>query len=77
MIKATEANRMTTEILNNKLENDLFGIENKIKEAINEGKYSANYSGTLKQEVKDFLIQNGYKIETGSQYNEEYYHIRW
>lgn len=77
MIKATEANRMTTEILNNKLENDISGIENKIKEAINEGKYSADFSGTLKQEVKDFLIQNGYRIETESQCNEEYYHIRW
>lgn len=77
MLKAKEANRMTSENLNNKLESDLEKIENKIKEAIDDGRYFASGSGVLKQEVKDYLVQHGYRIETGRQYNEEYYNIKW
>lgn len=77
MIKASEANKETTKNITEFLTTGMTEIERRITNAIKEGKYSISYSGYLKQETKDALKSLGYKVETGSQYNEPYYSISW
>ena len=77
MLRASEANKETTKNITEFLTTEMTEIEKRIINAIKEGKYSICYSGYLKQETKDALKRLGYKVETGSQYNESYYSISW
>lgn len=74
---AHEANRMTKETINNCATQQLAELSKLIKEAIAEGRFSISRDGCLKLETRKKLEELGYKIETGSQYNESYYSISW
>ena len=76
MISASEANLQTTDNLDNYLENEIEKIENKVIDAIKKGKYEC-YVDYLTNEAKKYLRNLGYKVETGSQYNQEYNFISW
>jgi hypothetical protein len=52
-------------------------ISEKINEAISKGKFSISEDGSLSQNCRQKLEELGYKIETGSQYNEPWYSISW
>lgn len=52
---------------------------NEIAKLLNEthDRTSVTYEGCLSSAVKRFLCGNGYKIDTGSQYNTDYTIISW
>lgn len=77
MITAKEANERTNKMINDCLANELSEIMYKISKEIQSGRYHLSDSGHLSQITKDKLIELGYKVENGSQYNESYYCIKW
>ena len=77
MIRASEANKQTTKNIEDKLTTEIKDIEQRIISQINEGSYTLSLSGYLSSTTKQCLEQLGYRVETGSQYNEPYYTISW
>lgn len=77
MINASEARRKTENNINNCVTKELSEIMEQIDEAIEDGKFSISNDGCLKSETKQRLEELGYKVETGCQYNESYYSVRW
>ena len=74
---ASEANKMTNNAINNCTTQQLAKLSKLIRDAIADGKFSISEDGCLKPETRKKLEELGYKIETGSQYNESYYSISW
>lgn len=74
---AHEANRMTKETIDNCTTQQLTELSKLIKDAIADGKFSISEDGCLKPETRKKLEGLGYKVETGTQYNESYYIISW
>lgn len=56
---------------------ELAEISKRISDAIANGKFSINGDGCLQYETTQRLEELGYKVETGSQYNEQYWSISW
>ena len=52
-------------------------LEKQIDGAVANGEYYISNSGCLPSEVIQRLEELGYKVTTGSQYNESYYCISW
>lgn len=77
MITANEAKRITQNNINECMTKELTELEMQIKKAIDEGKFSISNDGVLQQATKRQLEEFGYKVQTGSQYNESYYSISW
>ena len=77
MISATEARFKAIVTIQKGLTDELKKITEEIQEAIAKGKFEIHNEGCLSDETKKVLKENGYKIETGSQYNQSYYFIRW
>lgn len=77
MISAREA-RLRSDATKEKLFNsELNNIQNKIKEAISEGKCYCYYYGKMHLDIKQQLENLGYHVETCTQYNETSYKIDW
>lgn len=77
MLSASEANQKTRNNIKKCLTKELSELEKQIDEAISNGKFSISNDGYLQSETKDRLEELGYKVSTGSQYNESYYSISW
>ena len=76
-ISAKEANAKTIEALNNCATKELDEIMSGIHKQANEGYFNYGGDGYLHDVTKERLKELGYKVETGSQYNEPYYSISW
>lgn len=74
---ALEANKMTNNAIDSCTTQQLAELSKLISDAIADGKFSISEDGCLKPEIRKKLEELGYKVETGSQYNEPYYSISW
>ena len=74
---ASEANKMTNNAIDNCTTQQLAELSKLIRDAIADGKFSISEDGSLKPETRKKLEELGYKVETGTQYNEPYYSISW
>lgn len=74
---ASEANEMTNHVIDSCITQQLAELSKLIRDAIADGKFSISGDGCLKPETRKKLEELGYKIETGTQYNEPYYSISW
>lgn len=74
---ASEANKMTNNAIDNCTTQQLAELSKLIRDAIADGKFSISEDGCLKPETRTKLEGLGYKVETGTQYNEPYYSISW
>lgn len=74
---ASEANKMTNNAIDNCTTQQLAELSKLIRDAIADGKFSISEDGSLKPETRKKLEELGYKVETGTQYNESYYSISW
>lgn len=77
VITAKEANTRTLEIISGRITNELSEMMNNIQNEINEGYFYYSNDGYLHEVTKKKLEELGYKVKTGSQYNEPYYTISW
>ncbi len=77
MISASEARKKTENNINNCATKELSEIMEKIDRAIANGKFSISDDGYLQSQTRKKLEELGYKVETGSQYNEGYYSVSW
>ncbi len=74
---ASEANKMTNNAIDSCTTQQLAELSKLIRDAIADGKFSISEDGSLKPETRKKLEGLGYKVETGTQYNESYYSISW
>lgn len=74
---ASEANKMTNNVIDSCATQQLAELSKLIRDAIADGKFSISKDGCLKPETRKKLEELGYKVDTGSQYNEPYYSISW
>jgi hypothetical protein len=74
---ASEANKMTNNAIDSCTTQQLAELSKLIRDAIADGKFSISEDGCLKPETRKKLEELGYKVETGTQYNEPYYSISW
>ena len=74
---ASEANKMTNNVIDSCITQQLAELSKLIRDAITDGKFSISEDGCLKPEIRKKLDELGYKVDTGSQYNESYYSISW
>jgi len=77
IISAKEANAKTIKALNDCATKELNKIMSGIHNTANEGYFTYGGDGYLNEITKKRLEELGYKVETGSQYNEPYYSISW
>jgi predicted kinase len=77
LLAAVEAHNKTQKNIYDCVTSELNKLSEQINNAIAEGKYSITNDGYLQQETRQRLEELGYKIQTGSQYNESYYSISW
>lgn len=74
---ALEANKMANNAIDSCTTQQLAELSKLIRDAIADGKFSISEDGCLKPETRKKLEELGYKVETGTQYNEPYYSINW
>ena len=74
---AHEANNMTKHVIDSYTTQQLTELSKLIRDAIADGKFSISKDGCLKPKTRKKLEELGYKVETGTQYNESYYSISW
>ena len=74
---ASEANKMTNNAIDSCTTQQLAELSKLVRDAIADGKFSISEDGSLKPETRKKLEELGYKVETGTQYNEPYYSICW
>lgn len=77
MITAKEARERVIYKANQLATIEMKHIEEMIENAIENCEYSISQNGTLSQFCRNQLESMGYKVETGTQYNEPWYCIRW
>ena len=77
VINAKEANAKAIKVFYNDIARELDEIMDNIQNEMNKGHFYYSGSGYLHEATKKRLEELGYKIETGSQYNEPYYSISW
>lgn len=77
LISAKEAYEKTKEIVYNCYELQMQEIMEHIEKEVMAGSYYYCGTGNLSKNAKDKLIELGYEVQTGSQYNEPYYSISW
>ena len=77
MLSASEARTKTQNNINDCAAKELAKLEEQISNAILEGKFSISNDGSLQLSTRQKLEKLGYKVTTGSQYNEPYYNISW
>lgn len=74
---ALEANKMTNNVIDSSTKQQITELSKLIRYAIAEGKFSISADASLKSETRKKLEELGYKVKTGTQYNEPYYSISW
>lgn len=77
MLSAHDARTATQNNINNCTTKELAKLEEQISSAIANGEFSISNSGCLQLKTRQRLKKLGYKVTTGSQYNESYYCISW
>ena len=77
MISAAEARGKTEAVRNNGVEREMEKIEHEIEEAIRNGDNNIALDGTISHPTANYMRQLGYEVQTGSQYNESYFTIKW
>ena len=68
---------MTKHVIDSYTTQQLTELSKLIRDAIADGKFSISEDGCLKPKTRKKLEELGYKVETGTQYNESYYSISW
>ena len=74
---ASEANKMANHVIDSGITQQLAELTKLMRDAITHGKFSISEDGCLKSETRKKLEALGYKVRTGTQYNESYYTISW
>lgn len=77
LLTAKEAREKTLDNIKNGATRELAIINAQIEDAILDGRYSISNEGCLLFSTSERLKELGYRITTGSQYNQEYYTISW
>ena len=77
MIAAQEARKRTVCKIQHLASIEMAEIERLIENAIENCEYSVSQDGVLSRSCKEHLESLGYKVETGTQYNESWYCIKW
>ena len=77
MITAKEARILAQEYLDINTSIQLGIIEEQIRKAVDAGEFYISDDGCLAPYCKAKLEELGYKVETGTQYNEPWYCIKW
>ena len=77
LLSASEAHKNTVNNIKNCSTKQLAEISKRISDAIADGRFSINENGCLQYETTQRLEELGYKVKTGSQYNESYWSISW
>lgn len=77
LLSAGEAHKKTVNNIKDCSTKELAEISKRISDAIANGKFSINGDGCLQYETTQRLKELGYKVETGSQYSEQYWSIDW
>ena len=77
MITAQEARVRSTNKAHLIASAEIKQIEELIENAIENCEYSISKDGVLSQFCRNQLESMGYKVETGVQYNEPWYCIKW
>ena len=77
LLSASESHKKTVDNIKNCSTKELAKISKKISEAITNGRFSISDDGCLQYEKIQRLEELGYKVQTGSQYNEQYWSISW
>ena len=77
MISANEAAYKSQEVIMKYATDELQRIDAGIAKEISKGRRSYSYDGYISPEGKSELEKLGYKVTTGSQYNQGYVIISW
>ena len=77
MLLAYQAARRTQEVIRMRQTDELMRIEKGILQQINLGNFEYIYDGYISIETKEELERCGYKVATGSQYNQDWVRIKW
>ena len=76
MISASTAYDRTIKNIQNNITEEMENISKEISNAIQKGKFRITLN-KLSNESRKQIESLGYKIDSGSQYNESYYVISW
>ena len=74
ILSAKEARMLTEKYMEETLASQLGEIGSKIAYAAKNGKKSVTLNKNVREKLEKIF---GYKVETGTQYNESYYTISW
>lgn len=77
MITASEARTKLRQSAVDTTENELEQVETLINDAIASNKSSVSFDGTISSYTMNELGKRGYRVITGSQYNEPYVRVLW
>ena len=77
MIKAQDARRKTEDKILHLASIEMAEVERLIENAIEDCRCSVSMDGVLSQGCRNQLESLGYKVETGTQYNQPWYCIKW
>lgn len=77
MLSASETKKKTQNNIDSCVTQELEKLNKQIDDAIAKGKFSISNNGNLQSVTRERLKVLGYKVQTGSQYNEPYYSISW
>ena len=77
LLSASEAHKNTVNNIKNCSTKELAEISRRISDAIADGKFSISGDGCLQYETTQRLEELNYKVQTGIQYNEQYWSISW
>jgi hypothetical protein len=77
MLTAQEARQRTTDKEKHLVSVEMKMVEELIENAIEDCKYYISQDGSLSQICRNQLEALGYKVETGTQYNQPWYCIKW
>lgn len=77
LLSAGEAHKKIVDNIKDCSTKELAEISKRISDAIANGKFSISDDGYLQYETTQRLKELGYKVQTGNQYNEQYWSISW
>lgn len=77
MMLASEAAKKSDEVIRNHLTDELKRIDFLIDRAVMSGERRVSFDGNLSKNARAELERLGYKVKTGSQYNQEWVIIEW
>jgi len=77
MRNAEEARKVVEQGQYEKASRQWNDIEKEIEKCIDEGKRYTSFNGTIEKPNKIKLESLGYKVDSGSQYNESYFSVSW